>query len=77
MRAVALEVLGDRRAKLLADPLKVTVDGGVTMALQQNLKGIERQIEQVRQTPVPDDPRDEEEGGPAVATYLTPTRCYR
>lgn len=28
VRAVALEVLGERRAKLLGDPLKVTVDGG-------------------------------------------------
>jgi hypothetical protein len=55
VRVVALEVLGGRRAKLLADPLKVTVDGVVTMDLQENLKGIERQIEQVRQAPAPDD----------------------
>ncbi|MFF7092830.1 hypothetical protein ACFY9A_10590 [Streptomyces rubradiris] len=47
----ALEVLGERRAKLLADPLKVTVDGVVTMDLQENPRGIERQIEQVRQAP--------------------------
>ncbi|MER7407900.1 hypothetical protein ABT373_36895 [Streptomyces sp. NPDC000070] len=47
VRAVALEVLGERRAKLLADPLKVTVDNVVTMDLQENLRGIERQIEQV------------------------------
>ncbi|MGW8971176.1 hypothetical protein [Streptomyces platensis] len=49
VRAVALEVWGERRAKLLGDPLKVTVDGVVTMDLQENLRGIERQIEQVRQ----------------------------
>ncbi|MGW1052875.1 hypothetical protein [Streptomyces sp. NPDC002521] len=36
VRAVALEVLGDHRAKLLADPLKVAVDGVVTMDLQEN-----------------------------------------
>ncbi|MER5546503.1 hypothetical protein ACWDBP_34945 [Streptomyces sp. NPDC001233] len=40
VRAVALEVLGERRAKLLADPLKATVDGVVTMDLQENLHGL-------------------------------------
>ncbi|MBL1101908.1 hypothetical protein [Streptomyces coffeae] len=39
--------MGERRAKLLADPLKATIDGVVTMDLQENLRGIERQIEQV------------------------------
>ncbi|MEU3302273.1 SUKH-4 family immunity protein [Streptomyces sp. NPDC006678] len=41
---------------LLAAPLKVTVDGVVAMDLQENPRGIERQIEQVRQARVPDDP---------------------
>lgn len=77
MRAVALEVMGEHCAKLLADPLKVAVDGVVTTGLQENLKGIERQIEQVRQAPAPDDPGDEEEEEPVmVATYLMPARCY-
>jgi hypothetical protein len=35
--------------------LKVTVDGVVTMDLQENLRGIERQIEQVRQAAAPDE----------------------
>jgi hypothetical protein len=79
VRAVALEVLGERRAKLLADPLKVTVDGVVTMELQENLRGIERQIEQVRQVPAPDDPGDEEEAAEPVmgVTWLMPARSYR
>ncbi|MET8681837.1 hypothetical protein ABZW18_30715 [Streptomyces sp. NPDC004647] len=78
VRAVALEVLGERRAKLLADPLKVTVDGVVTMDLQENLRGIERQIEQVRQAPAPDDPADGDEGDAAMAvTWLVPARRYR
>ncbi|MET8009505.1 hypothetical protein ABZU86_30625 [Streptomyces sp. NPDC005271] len=79
VRAVALEVLGERRAKLLADPLKVTVDGVVTMDLQENLRGIERQIEQVRQAPAPDDPGDEDDEGEAAmaATWLLPARRYR
>uniref|UniRef100_A0AAU2UXS6 Uncharacterized protein n=1 Tax=Streptomyces sp. NBC_00003 TaxID=2903608 RepID=A0AAU2UXS6_9ACTN len=78
-RAVALEVLGERRAKLLADPLKVTVDGVVTMDLRENLRGIERQIEQVRQAPAPDDPGDGEGEGEAAmeVTWLVPARRYR
>ncbi|MGW7572398.1 hypothetical protein [Streptomyces sp. NPDC054765] len=78
VRGVALEVLGERRAKLLGDPLKVTVDGVVTMDLQENLRGIERQIEQVRQAPAPDDPTDEDTGDEAMGvTWLVPARRYR
>ncbi|MDF2257208.1 hypothetical protein [Streptantibioticus ferralitis] len=79
VRAVALEVLGERRAKLLADPLKVTVDGVVTMDLQENLRGIERQIDAVRQAPAPDDPCGDQEDGDEdlVVTWLVPTRRYR
>ncbi|MFE3216099.1 hypothetical protein [Streptomyces antimycoticus] len=77
-RAVALEVLGERRAKLLADPLKVTVDGVVTMDLQENLRGIERQIETVRQTSAPDDPEDGGEGSDTLTTsVMAPSRRYR
>ncbi|MFD7499579.1 hypothetical protein [Streptomyces sp. NPDC059850] len=75
VRGVALEVLGERRAKLLGDPLKVTVDGVVTMDLQENLRGIERQIEQCRQSPAPDDAEEEDEG--LVVTWLVPGRRYR
>ncbi|WP_051835692.1 hypothetical protein [Streptomyces sp. NRRL S-481] len=67
--------LGERRAKLLADPLKVTVDGVVTMDLQENLRGIERHIEVVRQVPAPED-EDEASETLAVAR-LVPTRRYR
>ncbi|NUK14055.1 hypothetical protein HRW21_01735 [Streptomyces lunaelactis] len=78
VRAVALEVLGERRAKLLGDPLKVTVDGVVTMDLQENLRGIERQIEQMRQTPAPDGPDEEDEGDDVMGvTWLVPARRYR
>ncbi|MFD7407984.1 hypothetical protein ACFV7R_36235 [Streptomyces sp. NPDC059866] len=79
VRAVALEVLGERHAKLLADPLKVTVDGVATMDLQENLRGIERQIDQVRQAPAPDDRGEEDEEAEWVmaVTWLTPARRYR
>lgn len=78
VRAVALEVLGERRAKLLGDPLKVTVDGVVTMDLQENLRGLERQIEGIRQGPAPDDPPDDDEDSNALtATWMVPARRYR
>ncbi|MGV9272311.1 hypothetical protein [Streptomyces griseosporeus] len=78
VRAVALEVLGERRAKLLADPLKVTVDGVVTMDLQENLRGIERQIEQVRQAPAPGCPEDEDATDEVMTVaWLTPVHRYR
>ncbi|MER8002121.1 hypothetical protein [Streptomyces sp. NPDC095613] len=77
-RTVALEVLGERRARLLSDPLKVTVDGVVTMDLQENLRGIERQIETVRSSSAPG---DLEENGTTEAvlavTRLSPARHYR
>ncbi|MDX3224546.1 hypothetical protein [Streptomyces sp. ME19-01-6] len=78
VRAVALEVLGERRAKLLADPLKVSVDGVVTMDLQENLRGIERQIAAVQQAPAPDEPEDEDGKGHVLMTAcLVPTHRYR
>ncbi|MFE0257265.1 hypothetical protein [Streptomyces sp. NPDC059010] len=79
VRAVAFEVLGERRAKLLADPLKVSVDNVVTMDLQENLRGLERQIEQIRQAPAPDEPGDEDDQAGVVmaVTWLTPGRRYR
>ncbi|MET8679978.1 hypothetical protein ABZW18_20940 [Streptomyces sp. NPDC004647] len=78
VRAVALEVLGERRAKLLGDPLKVTVDGVVTMDLQENLRGIERQIESVGRAPAPDDSGGEDEEGDALATtWMVPARRFR
>ncbi|WP_405816534.1 hypothetical protein OG241_18135 [Streptomyces sp. NBC_01390] len=43
-RAVANEVLAERRAKLLAEPLRMTVDGVVTVDQSNNLTGLERQI---------------------------------
>ncbi|WP_234341586.1 hypothetical protein [Streptomyces sp. NRRL S-646] len=51
----------------------------VTMDLQENLRGIERQIEQVRQALAPDDPGDEDDAAEAsmAVTWLAPARRYR
>ncbi|WP_236257123.1 hypothetical protein [Streptomyces hygroscopicus] len=50
----------------------------LTMDLQENLRGIERQIEQVRQVPAPDDRGAEEDATDSMMAvrWLTPTRRY-
>jgi hypothetical protein len=64
-RAVVNEVLAERRAKLLADPLRMTVDGVVTIDQSNNLAGIERQIAALVDLVAPDEPAEAEDG-----TYL-------
>jgi hypothetical protein len=44
VQAVALEVLRERRAALVADPLAVTVQGVATVNSAENVRAIERQI---------------------------------
>ncbi|MFE2578894.1 hypothetical protein [Streptomyces sp. NPDC059378] len=55
-RAVALEMLYERRAKLLAEPLQLTVNGVATLDQSNNLTGLERQIAFVQDATAPDDP---------------------
>ncbi|WP_217572487.1 hypothetical protein [Streptomyces sp. GbtcB7] len=55
-RAVANEVLAERRAKLLAEPLQMTVNGVATFDQSNNLTGLERQIASMEDAPAPDDP---------------------
>ncbi|MFF7191687.1 hypothetical protein ACFZAR_42530 [Streptomyces sp. NPDC008222] len=54
-RVVALEVLSERRAKLLAEPLQLTVNGVATLDQSNNLTGIERKIASVEAATAPDD----------------------
>lgn len=54
-RAVALEVLSERLAKLLAEPLKVTVNGVVTIDQSANASALERRITAVATETAPDD----------------------
>ncbi|MDQ8706731.1 hypothetical protein RCO28_30290 [Streptomyces sp. LHD-70] len=44
VRDVALEVLRERRASLVADPLTVTVQGVATVNNAENVRALERQI---------------------------------
>ncbi|MGW3400106.1 hypothetical protein [Streptomyces zhihengii] len=44
VEAVAVEVLRERRAALVADPLAVTIQEVATVNTAENVKAIERQI---------------------------------
>ncbi|MFC4512207.1 hypothetical protein [Streptomyces ehimensis] len=54
-RAVALEILNERLAKLLAEPLKVSVNGVVTVDQTTNVSALERRITAVAADTAPDD----------------------
>ncbi|WP_406260249.1 hypothetical protein OIA45_19315 [Streptomyces chartreusis] len=54
-RAVALEVLHERIAALVAEPLKVTVNGVATIDNSANLAALERQVSHLREATAPDD----------------------
>lgn len=59
-RAVAIEVLTQRRADLLAQPASLGVSGVVTIAYTENIKALERQIAllEAADAPAPDEPAD-------------------
>ena len=69
-RAVALEVLRERRQALLGQPLKLTLTGVVSVDYTANIAALERQItalENPALTPAPDDPAPvSDEAGPGV-----------
>ncbi|MDJ0464991.1 hypothetical protein [Streptomyces sp. H27-C3] len=76
-RAVALEVLRERRATLLAQPLKVALSGVVSVDTSGNVAALDRQIEDLENpaTPVPDenDP-DSPTGGGVLYLHERPRR---
>jgi hypothetical protein len=55
-RTVALEVLHERIAALIAEPLKVTVNGIATIDNSANVAALERRAAQLDTEPAPDDP---------------------
>ncbi|MFF7469922.1 hypothetical protein [Streptomyces sp. NPDC008092] len=77
VRAVANEVLAERRAKLLADPLRMTVDGVVTIDQSNNLAGLERQITTLVDLVAPDELADGEESTDLVTAPLLRARRGR
>ncbi|MFJ4684725.1 hypothetical protein [Streptomyces sp. NPDC088789] len=76
-RAVAAEVLAERRAKLLAEPLRMTVDGVVTIDQSNNLAGLERQMAGLAEATAPDDPAVGEAGTELVTAPLLAVRRTR
>jgi hypothetical protein len=76
-RAVVNEVLAERRAKLLADPLRMTVDGVVTIDQSNNLAGLERQITALVDLVAPDELAGGEESNDLVTAPLLRTRRGR
>ncbi|MEV0370567.1 hypothetical protein AB0I10_12160 [Streptomyces sp. NPDC050636] len=55
-KAVALEVLYERVAALVAEPLKVTVNGVATIDNSANVAALERRAAQIADETAPDDP---------------------
>ncbi|UQA93757.1 hypothetical protein [Streptomyces halobius] len=55
-KAVALEVLHERVAALVAEPLKVTVNGVATIDNSANVAALERRAAQIADETAPDDP---------------------
>ncbi|WJV48880.1 hypothetical protein [Streptomyces flavofungini] len=76
-RTVAAEVLAERRATLLAEPLRMNVDGVVTIDQTNNLAGLERQIAALEDLVAPDDPAPGEAGPDLVSAPLQPVRRTR
>ncbi|MFF2411864.1 hypothetical protein [Streptomyces sp. NPDC058092] len=64
-RAVALEVVRERLAALLASPGTVSVSGVVSVSFSANIAAYERQIESLEagDPPAPDDPEDPDGAG--------------
>ncbi|WP_411142594.1 hypothetical protein [Streptomyces sp. x-80] len=76
-RKVANEVLTERRARLLGEPLRMTVDGVVTIDQSNNLAGLERQIAGLAELVAPDDLAVGEAGVDLVTVPLLPLRRTR
>ncbi|MCZ1019797.1 hypothetical protein [Streptomyces noursei] len=55
-RAVVAEVLQERMARLIADPLKITVNGVASIDNSVNLAALERHLKVLDSTVAPDDP---------------------
>lgn len=63
-RAVAIEILYERKAALIAQPASVNVSGVVAVTYSENIKALERQIAALEsgEPPAPDE--DPATGGP-------------
>ncbi|TQF05541.1 hypothetical protein E6W39_29075 [Kitasatospora acidiphila] len=76
-RSVAAEILAERRARLLAEPLRLVVDGVITTDNTANLAGLERQLASLADAIAPDDPAAAEDGHQLVTAQLIRSRTTR
>ncbi|MFI1176665.1 hypothetical protein [Streptomyces melanogenes] len=74
-RAVAEEILRERIATLVAEPLKVTVNGVATVDNSPNVTALERHLNQLHAARAPDDPEALDSG--VVATVQLCARRRR
>lgn len=65
VQAVAIEVLRERKAALVSDPLAVTVQGIATVSNAENVRALERQIAAL------------EDGGLDKTVFVTPIPLRR
>lgn len=72
-RAVALEILRERLAALIAQPASVNVSSVVSVSTAENIKAYERQIDRLEngQPPAPDDETDATDYGGFDVITLT------
>ncbi|MGR3937027.1 hypothetical protein [Streptomyces sp. BRA346] len=68
LQAVAVEVLRERRAALVSDPLAITLQGVATVNNAENVKALERQIQDLLFVPA------SEGMAPACIIRRTPSR---
>ena len=75
-RSVALEVLRERRANLLAQPLKLSVSGVVSVDNSANIAALERQIAELEDpaTPAPDETGPDQPSSGVLYLHERPRR---
>lgn len=76
-KAVAVEVLSERRAKLLAEPMHLVVNGVVTLDTSNNLTGLERQIASIQTATAPDEAAADDGTPDLVVAPLCSDRRWR
>ena len=70
-RGVVLEVLAERKAKLISEPLRLTVDGVVTLDNTNNVTALERQVTALSDLLAPDETAADDTADDAVPLLVT------
>ncbi|MFC1420048.1 hypothetical protein [Streptacidiphilus cavernicola] len=70
-RGVVLEVLAERKAKLISEPLRLVVDGVVTLDNSANVTAMERQVAALADVLAPDETAADDTADDAVPLLVT------